>query len=149
MIIFEYQNSILLPVELDWKCHCSKWYPITYSSVYISSTSWTAILRTIFTISIWTCWLLSVLTIMLFTLIVRSWDLHWSISPSLACVVCKDRSNYLLFNHSLEFFITTWLEMIIPQENFATIYDSAMTWQKSFFICLLFVLFYLVRSLLR
>jgi len=30
-----------------------------------------------------------------------------SIILNLACVACKDRFNFLLFNHSLEFFLTT------------------------------------------
>jgi len=48
---------------------------------------------------------------MLFTLTVIPQEL---IIQSLAYAVCKDRSNYLLFNLLLESYETTWLEMIIP-----------------------------------
>jgi len=51
MIIFKYQNSILLTVELDSRCHCSRWYPTTYSSAYTLSTSWTTILREQYSLS--------------------------------------------------------------------------------------------------
>ena len=51
MIIFEYQNSILLIVELDWRCHYSRWYPTTYSFTYTLSTSWTTILREQYSLS--------------------------------------------------------------------------------------------------
>ena len=61
---------------------------------------------------------------MLFTLTVRSLNPYRLIIPNLAYAVYKDRSNYLFFNHSLESSTITWLEMIIPQENFAIIYDS-------------------------
>ena len=44
---------------------------------------------------------------MLFTLTVKSSLPQGSIIQSLACAVCKDRSNYLPFNHSLEFFYLT------------------------------------------
>ena len=72
----------------------------------------------------------------------------------MACAVCKDRFNYLLFNHSLEFFTTTWLETIISQENFTIISGSIMqylSWlgkmAKSLFIFLF--LFFSFRLLLR
>ena len=61
---------------------------------------------------------------MLFTLIVKSLYLYGWIFLSLACAVYKDRFNYLPFNHLLESFTTTWLETIIPQENFIIIYVS-------------------------
>jgi len=51
MIISEYQNSILLTVELDSRCHCSRWYPTTYSSTYTLSTSWTTIPREQYSLS--------------------------------------------------------------------------------------------------
>jgi len=41
-------------------------------------------------------------------------------------IYCLHRSNYPLFNLLLEFFTTTWLQMIITQENFTTIYNSIM-----------------------
>jgi len=63
---------------------------------------------------------------MLFTLTVKNLLPQELIIQSVAYAVCKDRSNYLLFNLSLESYKTTWLEMIIPQENFITTYDSIM-----------------------
>ena len=45
MIIFEYQNSTLLTIELDPRCYYSRWYSTTCSSAYTLSTSWTTILR--------------------------------------------------------------------------------------------------------
>ena len=63
---------------------------------------------------------------MLFTLTIRNLNPYGLIIPNLAYAVYKDRSNYLLSNHLLEFFTTTWLEMIIPQENFVIIYNSIM-----------------------
>jgi len=63
---------------------------------------------------------------MLFTLTVKSLLPQGSIIQSLACAIYKDRFNYLPFNHSLEFFTTTWLEMIISQGNFVTTYSSIM-----------------------
>ena len=51
MIIFEYQNSILLIVKLDSGCYCSRWYPTICFSAYTSSTSWTAILREQYSLS--------------------------------------------------------------------------------------------------
>jgi len=49
---------------------------------------------------------------------------HGSIIPNLICTVCKNRFNYLLFNLWLKFYKTTWLEIIISQENFVIAYDS-------------------------
>jgi len=51
MIIFEYQNSTLLTIELDPRCYCSRWYSTTCSSAYTSFTSWTAILREQYSLS--------------------------------------------------------------------------------------------------
>ena len=51
MIIFEYQNSTLLTIELDSRCYCSRWYFTTCSSAYTLSTSWTAILREQYSVS--------------------------------------------------------------------------------------------------
>ena len=51
MIIFEYQNSTLLTVELESRCHCSRWYSTTCSLAYTLSTSWTAILRDQYSLS--------------------------------------------------------------------------------------------------
>ena len=59
--------------------------------------------RLIYSITTWACYLLSVLTVMLFTLTVKSLLPQELIIQSLACAVCKDRSNYLLFNLLLEF----------------------------------------------
>ena len=56
--------------------------------------------RLIYNITTWAYYLLSVLTVMLFTLTMKSLLLHGLIIPNLACAVCKDRFNYLLFNHS-------------------------------------------------
>ena len=48
--------------------------------------------RLIYSITTWACYLLSVLTVMLFTLTVKSLLPQELIIQSLACAVCKDRS---------------------------------------------------------